>query len=177
LNTPIRSAGQRASSWLAWLQEKSFTLSGILIWVATALVTANVVGRYFLHSPLAWVIEVTQYILVWFTFLAMAWVLRSDRHIKVEVLTTHLPRRVQIILDLFSDWIGLIVTGTVTGFSAILVIRLYRTHMRETSLLEPLSWPLFLAIVAGSALTMLEFIRRIFKDCQSLRELPGKESK
>lgn len=173
---PVRSAWRSASSWLDWLEEKSFSLSGILIWVATALVTANVVGRYFLRSPLAWVIEVTQYILVWFTFLSVAWVLRSDRHIKVEVLTTHLPRRVQIILDLFSDLIGLIVTGTVTIFSAILVTRFYSTHMRETSLLEPLSWPLFLAIVAGSALTMFEFIRRIFKDCQSLRELFCKES-
>jgi C4-dicarboxylate transporter DctQ subunit len=174
--TPIKRAGRSASSWLDWLEEKSFSLSGMLIWVATALVTANVVGRYFLRSPLAWVIEVTQYILVWFTFLSVARVLRSDRHIKVEVLTAHLPSRVQTILDLFSDLIGLIVTGTVTCFSALLVIRLYRTHMRETSLLEPLSWPLFLAIVAGSALTMFEFIRRIVKDCQSLRELPGKES-
>ena len=173
--TPLRSAGQRASSWLGRLEEKSFALSGILVWVATALVTANVVGRYFLRSPLAWVIEVTQYILVWFTFLSVAWVLRSDRHIKVEVLTSHLPRRVQIILELFSDLIGLIVTSTVTGFSAVLVVRFYSTHMRETSLLEPLSWPLFLAIFAGSALTMLEFVRRLFKDCQSLRELPGKE--
>ena len=146
-------------------------MAGILIGFATLLVTANVVGRYFLNRPISWTLEITQYILVWFTFLSIAWILRLDRHIKVEVLTMHLSRRAKIILDLFSDAIGLVVTGVLTSFGAIVVIEFYQSHMRETSPLQPPSWPIFLVICLGAALTLAEFIRRIVQDSQDLHEL------
>ena len=169
----LKNITVRISYWLGYIQAKSFSLAGVLIWVATILVTANVVGRYFLNRPISWVLEITQYILVWFTFLSIAWILRIDRHIKVEVLTIHLSRRVQMILELFSDVIGLLVTGVLTSFGAIVVIEFYKKHMRETTPLQPPSWPLFLVIFLGAALTLAEFIRRIVKDSQDLRELSG----
>jgi C4-dicarboxylate transporter DctQ subunit len=171
----LKSMAGRISYWLGYLEEKFFTLAGVLIWVATILVTANVVGRYFLHRPISWVLEITQYILIWFTFLSMAWILRIDRHIKVEVLTIHLPRRARIILDLFSDVTGLVVTSVLTSFGGIVVIEFYKKHMRETSPLQPPSWPLFLVIFLGAVLTLVEFIRRIVKNSRELRELSDGE--
>jgi len=172
----LKNIAARISSRLAYIQEKSFILAGVLISASTILVTANVVGRYFLNSPISWVLEITQYILVWFTFLSIAWILRIDRHIKVEVLTMHLPRRLQIILELFSDVIGLVVTGLLTSFGGIVVLDFYKKHMRETSPLQPPSWPIFLVIFLGAALTLAEFIRRTVKDFNDLRELKGTES-
>ena len=172
----LKNIAGRISNWLAYLEEKSFILAGVLVSVATILVTANVVGRYFLNRPISWVLEITQYILVWFTFLSIAWILRIDRHIKVEVLTMHLPRRPQIILELFSDVIGLVVTGVLTSFGGIVVFEFYRSHMRETSPLQPPSWPIFLVIFLGAALTLAEFIRRIVRELVELRSLSGGES-
>jgi C4-dicarboxylate transporter DctQ subunit len=169
----LKNMAVRISYWLGYIEEKSFTIAGVFVWGATILVTANVVGRYFLNRPISWALEITQYILVWFTFLSIAWILRINRHIKVEVLTIHLSHRAQIILELFSDVIGLLVTGVVTGFGAIVVIEFYEKHMRETTPLQPPSWPLFLVIFLGAAFTLAEFIRRIFKDSQDLREPSG----
>ncbi|MFH1953849.1 MAG: TRAP transporter small permease [Pseudomonadota bacterium] len=171
----VKKIALRISSWLGYVQEKAFALSGMFIWAATILVTANVIGRYFLNRPISWVFEITQYILVWFTFLSIAWILRIDRHIKVEVLTMHLSRRGQIILDLFSDLIGLLVTGLVTVFGAIVINDFYLKSMRETSPLQPPSWPIFLVIFLGAALTLAEFIKRLIEDSRALRELSGAE--
>ena len=87
----------------------------------------------------------------------------------------HLSRRAQIILDLFSDVIGLLVTGLVTGFGAIVVKDFYMKSMRETSPLQPPSWPIFLVIFLGAGLTLAEFIKRLVNDSQALRELSGVE--
>jgi len=167
----IRSVTERFSSWLGWLEKKSATFAGILVWVLTAIVTANVVGRYFFNRPLGWAFESAEYILVWFSFLAVAWILRNNRHIRVEVLTIRLPRRAQIILELFSHVICLVVFTVLTVFGVIVVLELYSRNIREISLLQAPSWPIYSGIVIGSALMLMEAVRQLFIDSRKLRGL------
>ncbi len=161
----------RVSKWLSQVEKKAFDLAGLFVWGATLLVTANVVGRYFLNAPIDWAFEITQYILVWFTFLSIAWILHSDRHIRVEVLTMRLSSRAQIILDLFSDALGLFVMALLSIFGMLVEIQFFQRHMRVTSPLQPTSWPIYLVIFLGAVMTFAEFIRRIVNDSQKLREL------
>ena len=49
--------------------------------------------RYFLNRPLVWVLELTEYALLWVTFLGAAWLLRQGGHVQVDVIVDFMSRR------------------------------------------------------------------------------------
>ncbi|MFC2047610.1 TRAP transporter small permease subunit, partial [Chloroflexota bacterium] len=78
-------------------------LGAILIIIAMLIVAIEVVMRYLLHHPQVWVVETTEYILVWFTFLGAAWILKKEGHVKVEIITARLSPRVQAVLGIITS--------------------------------------------------------------------------
>ncbi|MCZ7659576.1 MAG: TRAP transporter small permease [Xanthobacteraceae bacterium] len=56
-----------------------------------ALVFANVVGRYAFNRSLIWAEELSQYLMVWVTFLGAGLALRYGRHVAMEMLQALLP--------------------------------------------------------------------------------------
>lgn len=54
--------------------------------VMVILVVTNVVCRYLLNFSLIWAEEVSQYLMVWVTFLGAGLALRQGRHVAVEML-------------------------------------------------------------------------------------------
>ena len=60
--------------------------SGIAIIIIAILMFYDVVLRYIFNSPTYWVDEVSEYIIVWAVFISMAWVLKMNKHIRVELV-------------------------------------------------------------------------------------------
>lgn len=109
---------------------------------------------------------------MWFTFLGIAWIQRSDAHIRVEILSMRFSRRGQAVLEIVNALIGIWVTGIIAVFGVAVVLELYASHMRQTTALQPISWPLYLVIAVGSMLALVEFGRRLSND---LRQLGSKQ--
>lgn len=82
-------------------------LPGILLAITVVALSADVFGRYVLHSPIQGAGEVALIAFIWQTYLAVAAVARHGRHITVDVVTTYLPQRGQAILDIFVQLITL----------------------------------------------------------------------
>ncbi len=59
------------------------------------LVFANVVSRYLFNHSLIWVEELTQYQMIWITWLGAGLALREGRHVAVDLLQDALPPGVQ----------------------------------------------------------------------------------
>jgi C4-dicarboxylate transporter DctQ subunit len=65
----------------------------ILFHVASGLSLVIVFGtateilmRYFLNRPQIWAVEVTEYTMLYITFLGSAWLLREEGHVKMDIL-------------------------------------------------------------------------------------------
>jgi TRAP-type C4-dicarboxylate transport system permease small subunit len=56
-----------------------------------ALVFGNVVARYAFNFSLIWAEELSQYLMVWVTFLGAGLALRQGRHVAVELVQDALP--------------------------------------------------------------------------------------
>ncbi len=73
-------------------------LLGACLMAATgAMLTYEVIARYFFIKPTIWAAELSQLCLIWGCLLAMGWVLSLKRHITVNAVTALLPRPVQKI--------------------------------------------------------------------------------
>lgn len=71
----------------------------VLVFIALS-VCAEVVLRYFFNKPQVWVIELSEYGLLYLTFLAAAWVLKAEAHIAVDLITDRLSQRARSFLSI-----------------------------------------------------------------------------
>lgn len=73
----------------------------LMLLCAMVIIVVEVTGRYFFNSPLVWGLEVTEYILLYSTFLGMPWlVLRTQGHVRIDVVVTQLSQRRQAGLEM-----------------------------------------------------------------------------
>ncbi|MEM8571571.1 MAG: TRAP transporter small permease [Pseudomonadota bacterium] len=70
-------------------------LGAILLALTGAMLTYEVVARYFFLKPTIWAAELSQLCLIWGCLLAMAHVLAIRRHITVNAVTNLLPQQAQ----------------------------------------------------------------------------------
>ncbi|MBW1774752.1 MAG: TRAP transporter small permease, partial [Deltaproteobacteria bacterium] len=70
-------------------------LGGVLLLFMMLSVTLEVGLRYFLGRPTSWVVEICGYILLYIPFLVAAWVLRREKHVKMDLVLGMLSPKAQ----------------------------------------------------------------------------------
>lgn len=80
-------------------------LMALLVTLALAMVTVEVVLRYFFPRYLTdYGLELTVYFTVWAIFIAGAPLIREGRHVRADILMHMLPPGAQRILGTASSW-------------------------------------------------------------------------
>ena len=74
--------------------------AGLLVVTVTFSVLYEIVARYFFNSPTIWAVDLTEYSLVYITFLGTPWVLRDHAHTRVELVVERLRPRVRLTLGI-----------------------------------------------------------------------------
>jgi TRAP-type C4-dicarboxylate transport system permease small subunit len=77
----------RAYSFEAWIAFAFF-------WVLAADIFYQFFTRYALNDSAAWTEEIARYLLICIVFVALAWAVRDNRHIHVDLFYRYLPSRV-----------------------------------------------------------------------------------
>ena len=80
------------SRWTAYV-------SAVVIILLMLLVVADVCGRYFFDAPITGTAELAAFMMIVIVFPSLAWAAVTGKHVKVDILMEHFPRRVQIIVD------------------------------------------------------------------------------
>ena len=84
-------ARRRLSRWESgFVMANQWVVIGLMGSMA-ALVFANVVSRYVFNHSIIWVEELTQYQMIWITYLGAGLALRQGRHVAVDLVEDHLP--------------------------------------------------------------------------------------
>ena len=136
-------------------------IAGILFAAMGLIVTYNVFMRYFVARPPVWAIEITEYIMVYATFLSAAWVLSVDGHVKIDILVERLSPKKQHILSIVVSFLG-VVTCSVLGWYAVKAT--YNLYTREVIMMKMMPWPKWIMIApipVGILLTLIQFLRNI----------------
>ena len=120
-----------------------------------AIVTFDVVLRYFFNDPTVWAGEVASFLTIAVVFLGLAHNLRQGDHIRIDVLTKLLSARTQLVLDVAAHGVAIV-------FSVLLFmgcwVRFDNFWVRHTTSDSPLMIPLWipmLPVLAGAAVFCL----------------------
>ncbi len=139
----------------------TYLAGGILLFMG-ASVLYEVFMRYLFNTPTRWVIEFSEYMLLYMALLAGAWVLKGEGHVKVEMLVDILPRKTRTILHVVTSWVGAGVCGLFLWYSAYLTWETFWSGEVLFRAVHVPKWAVLVSIPIGLLFLVLQFIRRSF---------------
>ena len=160
---------------LAVLFDRSLSLfssiAGALIILAMISINVDVLMRFFFGKPLHnAVFALTEFSILFITFLGTAWLLRMDGHVKMDFITIRLGDRNRVRFELFSCAIGLFIS---------LFLLVYGLHVTyglclsgEDDLFKLAGFPKAIPISIiplGSLMLWLQFLRDLVHRIRYLR--------
>jgi TRAP-type C4-dicarboxylate transport system permease small subunit len=153
---------------------------GFLVYVGAAIlaffalaVCWDVIARAVFRVTLSWVLEFTEYALLYMTFLCTAWVLRKEGHVVTDLLLVALNPRKQALLNTVSSILGASVCLVLTWVGAEVSWDHLRRGLYQPTPIQTPDFPLFVVIPFGSFLLFIQFLRRTKKNFSKLKEVPG----
>jgi TRAP-type C4-dicarboxylate transport system permease small subunit len=132
-------------------------LSGTILALLVVLICIDVSMRYFAKKPITGVLESTEYGLVFFTLLPGAWLLRRDKHVRMDMVLKRLKAGTQAWVNAVTSAAATVVCGIITYYGVIVVISRFQTRDRFSSTLEPLSYPLMAIVPACFFLLFIQY--------------------
>lgn len=142
------------------LNGMSYVGRGIVVIIAF-LIVIDVLLTNILNDSLPWVLEVTEYLLVFLTFFGSAWLLRENGHIQFDLLINNLSERTRKVFELISSCIGFIVSTIVTVFGFITTVDLYTRGAYTDAMLQIPRFILIIIIPIGFLFLSIQFLRNI----------------
>jgi len=147
-------------------------MSCALITVVMMSIALDVVMRYFFGNPQIWVLETTEISLLYVTFLASAWVLKKERHVKMDLLLNRLSPSAQALCNGITSIVGSIICFIITSYSILFTWDQFIRNVRRETLLNIPNGPIVVIIPIGCFLLFIQFLRRsseYFAEWKSLR--------
>ena len=138
-------------------------LAGILLFAITLIVTYAVVLRDLNIRPPIWVLQYTEYGLLWITFLGAAWLQRLNGHIRIDTIIINLPKKIRSKLEIINNILGCLVTLIVFYFALLHTIDLFQRGILEVKATNVSKYLIFSIIPFGSLVLFLQFVRDTWK--------------
>ena len=124
---------------------------------------------------MGWVLQFSEYILLYIPFLAAAFVLREERHIKIDIVLNRLNWKAQSLINVVTSLLGFCVLIVLTYYGAFVTLDYYQ---RKVPALKYLIIPEFIilnVIPIGRFLFTIQFIRSAYRYYKIVEIEKGKE--
>ena len=129
----------------------------------------EVAVRYLGFTPPIWRLQFNEYALLWITFLAAAWLLKREGHVRVEVVTSRLEPRARVLATVVTSVVsGLLCLG-VSWVASRIVWNQYVRGAEEWGAVTVPVFAVICIIPIGSFMLFIQFIRRAY-GCLESRE-------
>lgn len=140
-----------------------------LLFAIAAIVCFEVLGRALGAPSRLWVIEASEYALLFVTFLGAPYLLEKNRHVVLDLVVNNLSRRHRLVARLLNATIGLLVCAALTVVGFQVVLEQFAVGVREVTVMRPESWWITSAMPLGTGLMAIQFLDavvRMFSDAE-----------
>ncbi len=132
-------------------------LAGILFWCQMIIVNIEVVARR-LGRPTTWATEISSLLILWIPFMVVAWVLRNEGHVKMDLLVERFSPATRAIIGFITSLVGIAVMLVVAGAGLMTTVN-WIGNRTPTMLMLPKA-PLISIIFIGSFMFAVQFFLR-----------------
>lgn len=144
-----------------WVERIFLTLASLSLLVIMLVVAGNALSRYFLGSSVRWSFELSEYILLYFTFLSAAYLIRIGGHATFDIFTSLARGRVLTTLTVISTLLSLLICASFTLAAFNLTVENYqRNIILQNNLMTP-RYLLLAVIPVGGGLMCSELLQKL----------------
>lgn len=124
----------------------------------------DVIARTTAGKPLIWLLEFTEYGLLYMTFLCTAWVLKNDAHVNSDLLLVTLDPKYQALMNAATSILGAIICLVLFWFGAEVSWEKLQNGAYQPTAIQPPDFPIFIIIPIGFFLLFIQFLIRARKN-------------
>ena len=144
-------------------------LAGVILIFITAAVCYTIGMRYLFTKTTIWLMQTTEYALLWIVFLATTWLLREGGHITTDVIYTHLNEKTKNYLNLVMFVIGGLACMVVVYFGIDYTLECITSRITDVRGVTVPKWIIFIIIPIGSILLTVQFFRMVWSELINIR--------
>ncbi|MEE9610905.1 MAG: TRAP transporter small permease [Desulfatiglandales bacterium] len=138
-------------------------LASILLAFMMLSIAAEVVMRRIFNRPLMWVTDISEYTLLYVTFLGAAWVLKNEGHVRLDLVLSYLKPKSRATIDTMAAILGAMICLVVTWQSGKVTLWAISTGIEVMKAIQIARWIPLIVIPIGSFLLSIEFMRMVFR--------------
>ncbi len=148
-------------------------LSATIVGFMALAVVVKVFVRFTLRIELfGWLLEVTEYGLLFITMMGAAWVLKKEKHVKMDLVLTRLNPKAQLRLNIITSSVCAIICLVFIWYGIRAAWVFHQIGYVTTDQVLWLPKALLVAIIpVGSIPLFIQFIRRTYGYVEKMREL------
>lgn len=135
-NTPIAVFDR----WLVPIENAFNLIAALSVMGLMLLGVVQIVGRSLLNMPIWGYIDMVELTMAAFTFMGIAYCQRMGGHVRMELLLTRLPARLQYLFEVVTTLVALGIVAVLVYYSYTHTMRAY-TSGDSTIDAELLTWP------------------------------------
>ena len=151
----------RANSVFDGIVNAFAVLSGVIVVGLMIAVSSSAIGRTFWDITWIGLVESCQISVLYFTFLGTTWVLRQEKHVVMDLITTRLSPRNQLIINIITSIICALTCLVILRYSTEAVWSSWQAGIYQYEHFEILDAHILLIIPVGTLLLLIQFLRRI----------------
>jgi len=150
----------------------SAAVIAVFIW---GLISTEVITRFLANYSIIWAVEVSEFGLMAISFLGAAWLLKKDEHIKVDIVCSRLKPRNQVLLNIITSIIGIILCAFLVWYGTKVTLDHFQRHVISLSIMEFPTWPRYAVIALGCFLLLIQFWGRAYASLRLWRKSKDKD--
>ncbi len=134
-------------------------LAGLILVFIVGAVCYSIGLRYLFTRTTIWILQTTEYALLWIVFLSTGWLLREGGHITTDILTSQLPTRVRRILDGVMFIVGGLTCALLVYLGLVHTLDCISHQVTDVRAVTVPKAAVFFIIPLGSLLLTIQFLR------------------
>ena len=126
------------------------------------IVSFEVISRYLFNSPTVWVNEISTFLQIWATYLALTYSFHFKEFIRITVIYDRVSDKAKKFLDLISFIVMIIFTSFVVYYGWLIAYDSFETGRTSSTILDLPSFLTEYAIPIGFGLLLLRLVIEVF---------------
>ena len=144
-------------------------LAGTILVFITVAVCYTIGMRFLFTKTTIWIMQTTEYALLWIVFLATTWLLRERGHITTDVIYTHLNEKTKHYLDCIMYVIGGLTCAMMFYFAVLYTLDCIINRVTDVRAVTVPKSAVFIIIPIGSILLTIQFFRMAWSKLINIR--------
>ncbi len=158
----LRRSLQQLDKVFHWTVDVFAFLSGALIFLTMVGSSVDVLSRYFFNRPIEEMVALTEFALLYITFLAAPWLLKNHGHIQMDFFVSRMTPRTKVLFEAVSCAMGIFITLILIWFGAKVTWELWVMKVYDLFKLAGFPKAIIVAIIPiGSFMLLFQFLENL----------------